>query len=446
MEFNKWNKYRSSRINKDYYFNTITEETQWEIPIDETIIGSLDADWEVKGSKTDPSLTYYYNTITGISTYIFPGIIKEDKCKNVNCDDNKICNPKTGKCVLRTGNIGTKLLRGKMDIGNIYAVIDPLTNEINKFPVKFNNIGEKNAQYKLGLDKNFKYEPHNITGCTKRMEINKYLDKMLTYKDKIVNLSISNCIISNDAFNKLEQFNNLTTLNISKIKLGPEDVDSISNLTSLTTLDISDNKIGIRGVEYISKLTSLTTLDISKNYIRDLPIDISNLMSLTALNISNNTLRLSGANTISTLTSLITLNISGIYIGQQGSQYISQLPSLETLDISYNWIGSQGANYISQSTSLTSLNINRNRIGLEGAEYISQLKSLTTLNISGNNIRTRGAEYISQLTSLTTLDISYNDIGPRGAEFISQLTSLTKSDKKSLDYLNSREFRLFNGY
>jgi hypothetical protein len=34
------------------------------------------------------------------------------KCDNVTCPSNKICNPPTGKCVLKTGAIGKKILEG----------------------------------------------------------------------------------------------------------------------------------------------------------------------------------------------------------------------------------------------------------------------------------------------------------------------------------------------
>lgn len=36
-----------------------------------------------------------------------------DKCKDKNCPRNKICNPKTGRCVLKSGRIGKKLNKSK---------------------------------------------------------------------------------------------------------------------------------------------------------------------------------------------------------------------------------------------------------------------------------------------------------------------------------------------
>ena len=36
-----------------------------------------------------------------------------DKCKDKNCPRNKICNPKTGRCVLKSGRIGKKLAKSK---------------------------------------------------------------------------------------------------------------------------------------------------------------------------------------------------------------------------------------------------------------------------------------------------------------------------------------------
>jgi hypothetical protein len=36
-----------------------------------------------------------------------------DKCKNKTCERNKICNPETGRCVLKTGKIGKELLKNK---------------------------------------------------------------------------------------------------------------------------------------------------------------------------------------------------------------------------------------------------------------------------------------------------------------------------------------------
>ena len=36
-----------------------------------------------------------------------------DKCKNVKCPRDKICNPETGRCVLKTGKIGKALLKSR---------------------------------------------------------------------------------------------------------------------------------------------------------------------------------------------------------------------------------------------------------------------------------------------------------------------------------------------
>ena len=36
-----------------------------------------------------------------------------DKCKKKTCESNKICNPETGRCVLKTGKIGKELLKNK---------------------------------------------------------------------------------------------------------------------------------------------------------------------------------------------------------------------------------------------------------------------------------------------------------------------------------------------
>ena len=487
MKFTKWNKYRSSNLNKDYYVNVITSQTQWEIPndVDEIITGKLGVEWDIKKSTTYSNINYYYNKLTDIGTFIFPGIIEKDNCKNKICKNNEICNPKTGNCVLRTGKTGKELLIGKVNISNIYAVIDPISEELNKIPVKFNNIGNKNSQYKLGLDKNFKYEPINITGCTTSMEINNYLTKILTYKDKIFNLSVSGCKIDSDTITLLEQFNYLTTLNISKsglslnVKFSPSlttlDISknhlgyenkllpnsnyipaiaeltslttlnlsennitlletSLSNLTLLNTLDISKNSIGSDGAYIISELKSLTKLNINRNNLLPLGAEyISKLTSLTTLNIGGNRIGHLGAEYISKLTSLTMLNISGNYIGQLGALYISNLPLLKSLDIGYNWIDQLGAEHISKLTSLTMLNISGNHIGEKGAYYISQsLTNLVSLNISGGSERwgigQKGAEYTSTIKSLVKLDISYNNIGTKGAEFISTLPLLTTLD------------------
>ena len=33
-----------------------------------------------------------------------------DKCQNIVCPKTKICNPSTGKCVLRTGKVGVEVI------------------------------------------------------------------------------------------------------------------------------------------------------------------------------------------------------------------------------------------------------------------------------------------------------------------------------------------------
>ena len=36
--------------------------------------------------------------------------MNKDKCESVNCPSNKVCNPKSGKCVLKTGKIGREIM------------------------------------------------------------------------------------------------------------------------------------------------------------------------------------------------------------------------------------------------------------------------------------------------------------------------------------------------
>ena len=93
-------------------------------------------------------------------------------------------------------------------------------------------------------------KPFNITGCTNSMEINKYLTKMLTYKSKILNLSVASCKINLTTIDLLKEFIYLNTLNISKVSLNLSL--QVPEIKSLTSLNISSNKLDAKSVEYIS--------------------------------------------------------------------------------------------------------------------------------------------------------------------------------------------------
>lgn len=67
---------RKSRAGKVFYKNTITGQTQWELPTDPvadpiSLVSELLNNWETRKSRNGK--TYYYNTKTGNSQWNFPG-------------------------------------------------------------------------------------------------------------------------------------------------------------------------------------------------------------------------------------------------------------------------------------------------------------------------------------------------------------------------------------
>jgi len=112
------------------------------------------------------------NSITG-DPYVTPKVIpqnKDDKCLNKICVPSKICNPDTGICVNKTGNIGKKLINSLLNKKinkpdwEIYSIEG--CNSCKKAVELLDSVGLKYTQIKVRDEdkKDFFKEKDSITG------------------------------------------------------------------------------------------------------------------------------------------------------------------------------------------------------------------------------------------------------------------------------------------
>lgn len=78
-----WKVFFDTCSQKNYYFNTFTNQTQWEIPKNLIKTEKLLPDWEEKVSKSTGTV-YYYNKKTGQSTWVPPVMREEQQVESRN--------------------------------------------------------------------------------------------------------------------------------------------------------------------------------------------------------------------------------------------------------------------------------------------------------------------------------------------------------------------------
>ena len=76
----------------------------------------------ISTGKTTPSIS------TGKTTSSTPNS-HDSKCDNVTCPKTKMCNPASGKCVLRTGTIGHKILKDLKELDAIKKHLHDIARE-----------------------------------------------------------------------------------------------------------------------------------------------------------------------------------------------------------------------------------------------------------------------------------------------------------------------------
>ena len=84
----------------------------------------------ISAGKTTPSISTEKTTSTsrGNTTSSTPNS-HDSKCENVTCPKTKMCNPASGKCVLRTGTIGRKILKDLKELDAIKKQLRDLERE-----------------------------------------------------------------------------------------------------------------------------------------------------------------------------------------------------------------------------------------------------------------------------------------------------------------------------
>ena len=207
------------------------------------------------------------------------------------------------------------------------GISDPLKAYIDNIPVAWNDIEGNNLKYK-SFDKNFKYEPLNIIGCTKYIQIDNYLEKLISYgANRVTNLNFKNCRkLTGQTWDLITKFTKLTHLNLGQNDIGPQGARVRGCLINLTRLNIELNHIGDEGARTLGSLIKLTHLNICYNNIGPPGIEaLGVLIKLNHLNIGQINISAGGIETLTGLTKLTNLNFS-----PRNFQFI-ELPALKKL-------------------------------------------------------------------------------------------------------------------
>ncbi|KAK7357358.1 hypothetical protein VNO80_16643 [Phaseolus coccineus] len=232
----------------------------------------------------------------------------------------------------------------------------------------------------------------------------------------VVNLLVSNNMLSGSIPKSLSRLTNLTTLDLSGNLLSGSIPPELGGVLKLQGLYLGQNQLSGTIPQSLGKLSNLVKLNLTGNKLSGpIPVSFENMKGFTHLDLSSNELSGELPSSLSGVQSLV-----GIYVqnnrlsGQVGELFSNSMTwRIETVNLSDNCFTGNLPRSLGNLSCLTNLDLHGNMLTGDIPLDLGYLMQLEYFDVSGNKLSGRIPDKLCGLVNLIYLDVSRNRLeGP----------------------------------
>lgn len=149
-------------------------------------------------------------------------------------------------------------------------------------PIELNRLREKGFQ----ITEIFQSSPFLRVSCINFDDFRDYkINELLKIQNNIVELDLSGTKISDNIFEQILKFKNLTVLKLNETLITGNNIEVLSNLSNLKKIDINNSKFNFKNLKKLYNFPGLIKVNIynSENLVYEnlnIPLDLKNVFNL----------------------------------------------------------------------------------------------------------------------------------------------------------------------
>ena len=149
-------------------------------------------------------------------------------------------------------------------------------------PIELNRLRDKGFQ----ITEIFQSSPFLRVSCINFDDFSDYkINELLKIQNNIVELDLSGTKISDNIFEQILKFKNLTVLKLNETLITGNNIEVLSNLSNLKKIDINNSKFNFKNLKKLYNFPGLIKVNIynSENLVYEnlnIPLDLKNVFNL----------------------------------------------------------------------------------------------------------------------------------------------------------------------